>query len=69
MYECLTFSYSVEELVRKRRSHSCNLYSGLLNLIVFTEAQQGNKVDRVRCLCTGCFFPTVARLSHNLHMN
>ena len=44
----------MEELVRKRRFHFCNLYSGFLNLIVFTEAQQGNKVDRVRCLCTGC---------------
>ena len=62
-------SYSVEELVRKRRSHICHLSSGLLNLTVFTEAQQGNKVDRVRCLCTGCFLPPVARLSHNLHMN
>ena len=62
-------SYSVEELVRKRRSHVCNLNSRLLNLTVFTEAQQGNKVDRVRCLCKGCFLPTVARLSHNLHIN
>ena len=59
----------MEELVRKRRFHFCNLYSGFVNLIVFAEAQQGNKVDRVRCLCTGCFLLTVARLSHNLHMN
>ena len=69
IWKCLTFSYSVQELVRKRRSHVYNLYSGLLNLAVFTKAQKGNKVDRERCLCTGCFLPTVARLSHNLHMN
>ena len=59
----------MEELARGRRFHFCNLYSVFLNLIVFTEAQEGNKVDTIRCLCTGCFLLTVARLLHNLHMN
>ena len=59
----------MEERVRKRRSHICNLFSVLLNFRVLTGAQEGKKVDRVRCLCTGCFFLTVARLSHNFHMN
>ena len=36
-------SYSVEELVRKRRSHICNLSSGLLNLTVFTEPNRVTK--------------------------